>query len=69
MIDKYVCLQELCKLRKPPANYYTAFTRQRSLVRTQHRPLPNRSFCGLQNLRPDDRRALGRITTGVWVQR
>jgi hypothetical protein len=37
---KYSCLQVFCKLQKPPANYRAAFTRQRSLVRTQHRPLP-----------------------------
>ena len=32
-------LREFCKLQKAPANYLTAFTRQRSLVRNQHRPL------------------------------
>ena len=32
-------LQEFCKLQNAPANYHTAFTRQRSLVRSQHRPL------------------------------
>jgi hypothetical protein len=36
---KCLYLQAFCKLQKPPANYRTAFTRQRSLVRTQHRPL------------------------------
>ena len=36
---KYVYLQVFCKLQKPPANYRAAFTRQRPLVRTQHRPL------------------------------
>src|SRR5919112_2189663 len=32
-------LQGFCKSCKPTANYRAAFTRQRSLVRTQHRPL------------------------------
>jgi hypothetical protein len=32
-------LQGFCNLQKSPAIYLTAFTRQRSLVRTQHRPL------------------------------
>jgi hypothetical protein len=36
---KYDNLQEFCNLQKSPANFHTAFTRQRSLVRTQHRPL------------------------------
>jgi hypothetical protein len=40
-MQKYVNLQEFCKLQTPPANCYTAFTRQRSLVRNQHRPLRN----------------------------
>src|SRR5215207_579182 len=35
-------LQGFCKLQKPPANYRTAFTRLRSLVRTKHRPLRER---------------------------
>jgi hypothetical protein len=35
---KYGDLQVFCKLKKPSANYRTAFTRQRSLVRSQHRP-------------------------------
>jgi hypothetical protein len=35
---KSVHLQEFCKLQKSAANYLSAFTRQRSLVRTQHRP-------------------------------
>jgi hypothetical protein len=43
--QKYGDLQEICKLQNPPANYYTAFTRQRSLVRTQHRPSTNTSIC------------------------
>jgi hypothetical protein len=34
-----VHLQAFCKLQKSPANYHTAVTRQRSLVRSQHRPL------------------------------
>jgi hypothetical protein len=34
-----VHLQGFCNLQKLPANYHTAFTRQRSLVRSQHRPL------------------------------
>jgi hypothetical protein len=37
--QKFYCLQVFCKLQKRPANYRTAFTRQRSLVRNQHRPL------------------------------
>jgi hypothetical protein len=37
--QKYGCLQVFCKFQKSPANYLAAFTRQRSLVRTQHRPL------------------------------
>src|SRR5918997_2417675 len=32
-------LREFCKLRQPPANRRATFTRQRSLVRNQHRPL------------------------------
>jgi hypothetical protein len=36
---KYGYLQEFCKLQIYVANYRAAFTRQRSLVRTQHRPL------------------------------
>src|SRR5687768_9079226 len=36
---KYVYLQVFCKLQKPLENYRAAFTRQRSLVRTQHHPL------------------------------
>ena len=32
-------LREFCNLLKPLAKYRTAFTRQRSLVPTQHRPL------------------------------
>ena len=35
-------LQGFCKLQKPPANHRAAFTRQRSLVRNQHRPLLKR---------------------------
>jgi len=35
---KSLYLQEFCKLQKPLENHRTAFTRQRSLVRTQHRP-------------------------------
>jgi hypothetical protein len=37
--QKYDDLQVFCKLQNSPANYRAAFTRQRSLVRTQHRPL------------------------------
>jgi hypothetical protein len=38
--QKYGCLQGFYKLQKPSENYRAfAFTRQRSLVRTQHRPL------------------------------
>src|SRR5829696_4154119 len=37
--QKYVYLQQICNLQKPVANYHTAFTRPRTLVRTQHRPL------------------------------
>jgi hypothetical protein len=32
-------LQAFCKLQKSLANYRAAFTRQRTLVRSQHRPL------------------------------
>ena len=38
LTQKYDCLQEFCELQKSPANYRAAFTRQRSLVRAQHRP-------------------------------
>ncbi len=34
-------LQVFCNLQKPLANYRAAFTRRRSLVRSQHRPLSN----------------------------
>jgi len=37
--QEYVYFRVFCKLQKPPANYRTAFTRQRSLVRSLHRPL------------------------------
>src|SRR5918997_446203 len=37
--QKYGDLQEFCNLQKPPAYLHTAFTRQRTLVRAQHRPL------------------------------
>src|SRR5215211_245360 len=40
LVQEYGYLQGFCTLEKPPANYRAAFTRQRSLVRTQHRPLP-----------------------------
>src|SRR5215216_5789101 len=40
--QKYDRLQEFCKLQKSPANYRAAFTRQRSLVRAQHRPPPRK---------------------------
>src|SRR5215204_3037020 len=43
--QEYVYFQVFCKLQKPPANYRTAFTRQRSLVRSLHRPLVKASFC------------------------
>jgi hypothetical protein len=36
--QKHDNLQVFCKLQKSPANYRAAFTRQGSLVRTQHRP-------------------------------
>ena len=35
-------------LQKPPANYHTAFTRQRSLVRSQHRPLDKSLYLRLE---------------------
>jgi hypothetical protein len=35
-------LQEFCKLQNALANHRTAFTQQRSLVRSQHRPLDKR---------------------------
>jgi hypothetical protein len=37
--QEYALLQEFCKLWNTLANYHAAFTRQRSLVRAQHRPL------------------------------
>jgi hypothetical protein len=44
---KYVYLQAFCKLQKPLENYRAAFTRQRSLVRTQHRSLDKKQrFAG-----------------------
>jgi hypothetical protein len=42
--SKYGDLQAFCKLQKSPATYRAAFTRQRSLVRNQHRPLLNLAF-------------------------
>jgi hypothetical protein len=39
LAQEYGHLQVFCTLEKPLANYRAAFTRQRSLVRTQHRPL------------------------------
>jgi hypothetical protein len=38
--QKYVDLQEFCNFQNALANHRTAFTRQRTLVRSQHRPLP-----------------------------
>jgi len=38
-MQKYSYLREFCKLQNAPAIYRTAFTRQGSLVRSQHRPL------------------------------
>jgi hypothetical protein len=40
---KNLYLQVFCRLQKPPAPYRAAFTRQRSLVRSQHRPLQESS--------------------------
>ena len=37
--QEYPYLQAFCKPQKPPANHRTAFTRQRSLLRSRHRPL------------------------------
>jgi len=37
--EKYGNLQGFCKFEKRVAIYHAAFTRQRSLVRNQHRPL------------------------------
>ena len=37
--QKYSHFQLFCKLQKRPAIHRAAFTRQRSLVRNQHRPL------------------------------
>src|SRR5215212_10677425 len=42
--QKYGYFQVLCKLQKPLENYLAAFTRQRSLVRSQHRPLAKSRF-------------------------
>jgi hypothetical protein len=39
MMGKSANLQVFCKPQKGPAKYRTAFARQRSLVRSQHRPL------------------------------
>jgi hypothetical protein len=39
--QKYRYLQPFWNYRKSLENYRTDFTRQRSLVRTQHRPLEN----------------------------
>ena len=52
--QKYLYLQAFCNLQKPPANYHAAFTRQRSLVRTQHRPL--RKCRVLQVIRQHERK-------------
>jgi hypothetical protein len=41
---KYGYLQEFCKLQKYVANYHAGFTRQRSLIRTQHRLHRERVF-------------------------
>jgi hypothetical protein len=40
LTQEYIYFQVFCKLQKTPAIYRAAFTRQRSLVRSQHRPLP-----------------------------
>src|SRR5919112_4692215 len=37
--SKCLHLQTLCTLQRRPATYHTSFTRQRSLVRSQHRSL------------------------------
>ena len=37
--QKYRHMQVFCNLQKPQGNYRAAFTRQRALVRSQHRPL------------------------------
>ncbi len=39
LTQEYGYLRAFCKLQKRLANHRTAFTRQRSLVRNQHRPL------------------------------
>ena len=45
--QKYHYLQVFCNLLTPPATYRAAYTRQGSLVRTQHRPLrKERLFAG-----------------------
>ncbi len=38
LTQEYGYLREFCNLQKPTADYRAAFTRQRSLVRNQHRP-------------------------------
>ena len=45
LVQKYGYLQVFCTLEKPLANYRAAFTRQRPLVRSQHRPLRKVLFC------------------------
>ena len=37
--QEFGCFREYCSFQKPPATYRTAFTWQRLLVQTQHRPL------------------------------
>jgi hypothetical protein len=45
LVQEYGYLQAFCTLKKPLANYCAAFTRQRTLVRSQHRPLGKILFC------------------------
>jgi len=49
---EYRYLQQFCKLQNPLANYLSAFTRQRSLVRTQHRPLSIHCIITTMSLSP-----------------
>jgi hypothetical protein len=43
LVQEYGYLQGFCTLEKPLANYRAAFTQQRTLVRSQHRPLQETS--------------------------
>jgi hypothetical protein len=61
---KYVYLQVFYKLQKPLENYRAAFTRQRPLVRSQHRPLAKSSVLQVYTEAQDK----ARIDLGTFVQ-